>query len=136
MKNLFLLLLIVLCGYLGYQRFLGGDTCPLPSSSNEQISNGVNIYPGASNSSELTSNEVILYTTSWCQNCKMTKAFLENRGQKYVNYDIEKSKEGRERHEILVRPFRKNGQVGVPLIVVNGKVIYGFSESQILAALK
>jgi len=131
MKNFLLLILIVLCGYLGYQQFLGGNICPILSSSSDQTDNGVTINPGLSNS-----NEITLYSTSWCSNCKTTKAFLENRGLKYVNYDIEKSKEGRERHKDLVKPFHITGGVGVPLIVVNGVSVLGFSESQILAALK
>lgn len=134
MKNFIILMLIVFCSYLGYQRYLIKNICLVPSSFNEQNDNGVAIYPG--NESSSPASEVILYTTSSCQNCKNAKAYLEHRGIKYTSYDIEKSKEGRERHEVLVRPFRKAGQIGVPLIVVNGTIIYGFSESQILAALK
>lgn len=134
MKNILILILICLCGYLGYQKYLDNDICLLPASLNQQANDGVTNYPGSLSSNP--SNEVILYTTSSCQNCKMTKSLLENRGIKYTNYDIERSKEGRERHEVLVQPYRKAGQIGVPLIVINGTIIYGFNESLILAALK
>lgn len=134
MKNILILILICLCGYLGYQKYLDNDICLLPASLNQQADDGVTNYPGSLSSNQ--SNEVILYTTSSCQNCKMTKSLLENRGIKYTNYDIQRSQEGRERHEVLVQPYRKAGQIGVPLIVINGTIIYGFNESLILAALK
>jgi glutaredoxin len=136
LKNFLFLILIVLCSYLGYQQLFGRNICLIPLTSNEQTDNGVTINPESSNSNERTSNEITLYTTSWCSSCKTTKAFLEKKGLKYINYDIEKSKEGRERHKVLVKPFRIKGGVGVPLIVVNGISVLGFSESQILAALK
>lgn len=134
LKNFLILILFGLCIILGYQRYVGKDVCPLPASFSAQTNNGIAVYPG--NPNQISANEVMLYTTSWCQNCKNAKAFFENRGIKYTNYDIEKSKEGQERHEVLAKPFRKAGQVGVPLIVVNGTVMYGFNENQLLAALK
>jgi len=132
-KNLLIIILLFLCGYLAYQKYTAGNICTLPARFDGHVDNGVSVYQGSSQSSQ---NEVIIYTTSSCPNCKNAKAFLENRGISYTNYDIQVSAEGRERHEVLVKPFRKNGQIGVPLIIINGKIIYGFSANEMVAALQ
>ena len=35
--------------------------------------------------------EVVLFSTSWCGACKKAKAFLDQRGVPYMEYDVEKS---------------------------------------------
>lgn len=72
---------------------------------------------------------VVLYATDWCGYCKQTRRFLDSKGIPYKEFDIEKSAEGRKAYEAL-------GGRGIPLIDVNGTIIRGFSEQEILAALK
>lgn len=71
---------------------------------------------------------VVLYATDWCGYCKQTRRFLDSKGIPYKEFDIEKSVEGRKAYEAL-------GGRGIPLIDVNGTIIRGFSEQDILAAL-
>lgn len=71
---------------------------------------------------------VVLYATDWCGYCKQTRRFLDKQGIAYQEFDIEKSAEGRKAYEAL-------GGRGIPLIDVNGTLIRGFSEQEILAAL-
>ncbi|MGV8916217.1 MAG: glutaredoxin family protein [Pseudomonas sp.] len=73
--------------------------------------------------------KVTLYATDWCGYCKQTRRFLDSKGIPYTEFDIEKSAEGRKAYEAL-------GGRGIPMIVVNGKLIRGFSPDEILAALK
>jgi glutaredoxin len=76
-----------------------------------------------------TQARVTLYATDWCGYCKQTRRFLDSKGIPYTEFDIEKSAEGRKAYEAL-------GGRGIPLIDVNGTLIRGFSEDEILAALK
>jgi len=72
---------------------------------------------------------VEIYTTSWCPYCRKAEAFFKANAVAYVNYDIEKDKQAARRKRQLDR--RK----GVPLTVINGQVIYGFSEKLYRTAL-
>jgi mycoredoxin len=72
--------------------------------------------------------EVILYATSWCGYCKMTRTFLAEKGIAYTEYDIETSKDGRRQYEAL-------GVRGIPVLVVRGTLVEGYDPKQILAAL-
>ena len=71
---------------------------------------------------------VTLYATEWCGYCKKTRKFLSENNIKYFEYDIEKSEEGSRRYRAL------NGN-GVPLLVINKKVIRGYNPKAIVAAL-
>lgn len=74
------------------------------------------------------SSEVILYSTSWCGYCAKTRKYFEDNQIPFVEYDVEKSSEGREQYHNL------NGK-GVPLLVVNGEVIRGFNPAAIKQAM-
>ena len=79
--------------------------------------------------STLHGNKVILYATAWCGYCTKARAFLNERGIAYHEYDIEKSKEGHAQ-------YRSLGGSGVPVLLVNGTVVKGFNPNQILALLQ
>jgi glutaredoxin len=73
---------------------------------------------------------VELYTTSWCFYCKKARGFFRSRGIVFTEYDIEKDKSAARRKERLA----KGG--GVPLAVINGKVISGFNKTAYAQALR
>jgi len=76
--------------------------------------------------SALQTADVVLYATDWCGYCaKARKLFSEN-NIPYIEYDIEKSDEGREQYESL-------GGGGVPLILIDGQVINGYNAGKILS---
>lgn len=77
----------------------------------------------------LASAEVVLYATAWCSYCRKTREFLKAKGIKFREYDIEKSQEGRRQHTAL-------GGGGVPVLVVNGKVVRGYRPEAILSAVE
>lgn len=73
--------------------------------------------------------EVVLYATSWCGYCKMTREFFAANGIRYTEQDIERSSAAYQQH-------KKLGGNGVPLIVVGDEVIKGWNEQglrQVLA---
>lgn len=74
--------------------------------------------------------KVEIYMTSWCRYCKKAKSFFNARGISYTAYDIEKDRAA------AARMARLNPGGGVPLTVIDGQVIRGFSESAYSAALQ
>ncbi len=66
-------------------------------------------------------NEVTMYGASWCAVCKTARKYFRAKGITFVEYDIEKSRKGK-------RDFKILGGKGVPIILVGGKRLNGFSE--------
>lgn len=73
--------------------------------------------------------EVAVYSTKTCPYCVMAKRYLAERGVKYVDYDV-----GADQHRAF-EMFAKSGQMGVPVLEINGSVILGFDRMAIEAAL-
>ncbi len=71
------------------------------------------------------SNGVTLYSTSWCGYCTKARDFLKAQGISYIEYDIQKSAEGRSQYERL-------GVRGVPALNINGQVVSGYDPQKIL----
>jgi glutaredoxin len=67
---------------------------------------------------------VVLYATSWCGYCKMTREFFAANGIRYTEEDIEQSSTALQRH-------KKLGGNGVPLIVVGDEVVNGWNEQSL-----
>ena len=77
---------------------------------------------------------MILFSTAWCPSCKAARAFLQSRGVRFVELDVEKSQQAAQQYSAVVQRFGlKRG--AVPVIVVNGKAFQGFSRPQIESAL-
>ena len=74
--------------------------------------------------------EVELYSTTWCGYCTKARAFLNARGIEFKEYDIEKDKNAAKRHRKL------NRRGGIPVALINGKKIIGFSKASYENALK
>ena len=73
---------------------------------------------------------VKIYTTSTCSFCKMAKEYFKKNNVKYDEINVEKDPKAAE------EMIEKSGQMGVPVIEINGKVIVGFNRSEIEKALK
>jgi len=76
------------------------------------------------------SEPVKIYTTSWCGYCKQAKAYLKELGVPYIEYNVEKDPIAQTRKERLAP------RSGVPVAVINGRVVRGFNPKTYLAALK
>ncbi|MCG8672541.1 MAG: glutaredoxin family protein [Pseudomonadales bacterium] len=74
-------------------------------------------------------NEVVMYATSWCSYCEKARDFLNRMNVAFHEFDIEQSPQAR-------KEFERLGGGGVPLMLVNGKVISGYSTSKILEYLE
>lgn len=67
---------------------------------------------------------IVAYTASWCNVCKELKLFLSFNKINYVDIDIDEDKNA-------LDLLDKYGIKGVPVIVINGRLIQGF-DSEIL----
>lgn len=70
-------------------------------------------------------NNVTIYTTPACVYCKMAKAFFKENGFEYTELDV--SRDAKARDEAISR----SGQMGVPVIDINGEIVVGFDKSRI-----
>ncbi|WP_444998320.1 glutaredoxin family protein [Aliikangiella sp. IMCC44359] len=68
---------------------------------------------------------VKLYATSWCGYCQKTREFFAKNGIIYIEYDIERSAQGRKEYEQIAKGS------GVPVVLVNDTVIRGYNESKL-----
>ena len=71
--------------------------------------------------------EVITYTIPTCEWCEKLKAWLKKKRIKYEDRDLAESQNKKFRDEIL----QKSGQMSVPVIDVDGKIIVGFNEKEL-----
>ena len=62
-----------------------------------------------------------LFSASWCGYCTRAKAYLQSRGIRYREVDIDTADGGR-------TYFEAGGQRGVPLLMADGKRLEGFSD--------
>ena len=73
---------------------------------------------------------VTIYTTPSCGYCTMAKQWMRRERIQFKEYDV--SKDTRRAEEMVNR----SGQMGVPVLDVNGRVIVGFNQSEIERALR
>ena len=71
---------------------------------------------------------VELYVTSWCPYCKKAEAYFKAKGVAYTTYDIEKDPSA------LTR-FQKYHAQGIPLVIIGGTTIAGYSTEEYDRAL-
>ncbi|MBI2673024.1 glutaredoxin family protein [Candidatus Woesearchaeota archaeon] len=75
-------------------------------------------------------NKVRVFSTPSCPYCKLTKEFLK---ENKINFeDIDVSANQKAANEMI----KKSGQMGVPVIEINGKIIIGYDRDAIKKALK
>jgi glutaredoxin-like YruB-family protein len=68
---------------------------------------------------------IIVYSTPTCPYCYLVKDYLKAKGIEFEEKDVSKDREAaREMVE-------KSGQMGVPQIEINGKIIVGFNRDAI-----
>jgi glutaredoxin len=78
--------------------------------------------------------QVLLYALSTCVWCKKTRQLLTELGVAY-DYEYVDLLKGDERKEALDTVRRWNPSCSFPTMLINGKCIVGFKESEIREAL-
>lgn len=74
--------------------------------------------------------KIKIYSTPTCPYCKMAKAYLDGKGIAYEDVDVSEDQKAAE------EMVDKTGQMGVPVLDIEGATIIGFDKDAIDAALK
>ena len=78
-----------------------------------------------------TSNpSVTVYSADWCAFCHAAKDYLDKQGITYTEKNVEQDP------SFAQEAVQKSGQMGIPVLEINGTVIVGFDRPRIDAALK
>ena len=83
------------------------------------------IWPAGSGAS----HRVEIFLTSWCSYCKQAVAFFDDRKVPVRIFDIEKNPDAARRKREL------DPRNGVPLVIIDDQVVYGFSPKAYATAL-
>ncbi len=70
-----------------------------------------------------------VYSTPTCPYCVTLKKFLKEKGIEFVDIDV--SADEKELQEMI----EKSGQMGVPVIDINGQIVVGFDREKIMQLL-
>jgi len=73
---------------------------------------------------------VIIYTTNNCPYCDMAKRFMKENNVEYKEINV--TDDTKAANEMV----EKSGQMGVPVLDIDGQIIVGFDKDAIKKALK
>jgi glutaredoxin-like YruB-family protein len=74
--------------------------------------------------------KVKVYSTSTCPYCTMAKDFLKEQNIEFESIDVGTDQEAAK------DMVKKSGQMGVPVVEIDGEVIVGFDKVAIMNALR
>jgi glutaredoxin-like YruB-family protein len=72
---------------------------------------------------------VTIYSATWCAFCHAAKDYLDKKGVKYTDKDIESDPKFAE------EAISKSHQTGIPVLQIGDQIIVGFDRPRIDAAL-
>ncbi|MFA5357726.1 MAG: glutaredoxin domain-containing protein [archaeon] len=74
--------------------------------------------------------KILVYSTKTCPYCVMAKNWLRDKKIKFEDFDVGVD---RKKAEEMIE---KSGQMGVPVIEIDGEIIIGFDQAKIESILK
>ena len=72
---------------------------------------------------------VIMYSTPSCSYCRLAKDYFRQNKIAFTEYNV--ATDTKRAEEMT----RKSGQMGVPVLDINGRILVGFDKSQIERAI-
>jgi len=75
-------------------------------------------------------SKVTIYTTPSCVYCKMAKQYFADNKVEYEEKNVVTDIEARE------AMVQKSGQMGVPVVEIDGEIIVGFDQARLKEVLK
>jgi glutaredoxin-like YruB-family protein len=69
--------------------------------------------------------DIKIYSTPTCPYCKMAKQYISSKGISYRDLDVSQDKNA------LEEMVKLTGQMGVPVIVIDGEVLIGFDRNRL-----
>ena len=73
----------------------------------------------------MADKEVIIYTLPTWPHCHKAKEYLSQNGIAYIEYDVAKDQAK------VKEMMEKSGQLGTPVIIVDGEVLVGFNQKKL-----
>jgi glutaredoxin 3 len=73
--------------------------------------------------------KIKLYSIPTCPFCRMAREFLEKHGVSYEDVNVAEDRQGAK------EMIEKSGQLGIPVIDIDGSIIVGFDRGRIESAL-
>lgn len=73
---------------------------------------------------------ITIYSADWCAFCHATKDYLDKKGIQYIEKNVEANP------KFAQEAVDKSGQMGIPVLDVDGTVVIGFDRPRIDAVLK
>lgn len=74
--------------------------------------------------------KVQIYTTPTCGFCKLAKQFFKENNVKYTEKDVTTDPPAQE------EMIKRSGQMGVPVIDIDGQLVIGFDREKLTQLLK
>jgi len=73
--------------------------------------------------------KITVYSTPTCVYCKMAKAYFDEKGIAYEDKDVTTDIDAQK------AMIEKSGQMGVPVIDIDGQIVVGFDKPRIVSFL-
>ena len=73
---------------------------------------------------------VKIYSTPTCPWCKKAKAYLDEKGVAFENFNVAEDMKAQE------EMIKISGQMGVPVLDIDGQIVIGFDKGKIDELLK
>jgi len=70
-------------------------------------------------------HKIIVYSVPTCSHCIQLKAYLKEQGVDFTNFDVSSDKSS------LGKMVSLSGQMGVPVIDIDGQIVVGFDKDKI-----
>jgi len=82
------------------------------------------------NKEDITMKKIKVYSTPTCPYCVMAKDFFKQEKIEFEDINVAEDKTAAD------EMVKKSGQMGVPVIDIDGKIIIGFDKEKVEQALK
>lgn len=78
----------------------------------------------------MSTPQITVYSAEWCAYCRAAKDYLNKKSIAFTEKDVESDP------AFLEESIQKSGQMGIPVIDINGEIIVGFDRPRIDALIK
>lgn len=72
----------------------------------------------------MNEHKVTVYSTATCPYCHMAKDFFKQKNVAFTDYNVG------EDHSKAQEMYKKSGQLGVPVIDIDGEILVGFQPDE------
>jgi len=77
----------------------------------------------------MNATHVTIYSADWCAFCHAAKDYLTKKGVTFEEKNVETNV------QYAIEAVQKSGQMGIPVLDIDGKIIIGFDRPRIDAAI-